>query len=111
MINGFHVILYSSDSEADRSFFSEVLALPEQGMGSGGMIHGLPAGGLEVFPSSVSTDHEFYLRCEDLDLLVEAVQDSDGAVGPIQQEKWGRHAPVTLPGGSAIVVYEERASA
>jgi len=41
MINGAHSIIYSVDPEADRSFFRDVLGLPNVDVGHGWLIFGI----------------------------------------------------------------------
>jgi hypothetical protein len=43
VITGAHVIVYSSDAEADRAFFQDVLQYPSVDAGGGWLIFKLPA--------------------------------------------------------------------
>lgn len=45
MINGAHAIIYSTDPEADRSFFRDILQFPNIDAGDGWLIFGLPPTG------------------------------------------------------------------
>lgn len=45
MINGAHAIIYSTDPEADRSFFRDFLQFPNIDAGDGWLIFGLPPTG------------------------------------------------------------------
>ncbi len=51
MITGAHAILYSTDPVADRSFFRDVLSLPNIDLGGGWLLFALP-------PSEVAVLHE-----------------------------------------------------
>jgi catechol 2,3-dioxygenase-like lactoylglutathione lyase family enzyme len=51
MINGAHVLLYSSDAEADRKFFRDVLNLKSVDAGHGWLIFALPPAETAVHPS------------------------------------------------------------
>lgn len=42
MINGAHVIIYSRDAEADRTFFKDVLGFNSVDVGGGWLIFALP---------------------------------------------------------------------
>jgi catechol 2,3-dioxygenase-like lactoylglutathione lyase family enzyme len=42
MINGAHIVLYTTDAEADRSFFRDVLNFPSVDAGHGWLIFALP---------------------------------------------------------------------
>jgi catechol 2,3-dioxygenase-like lactoylglutathione lyase family enzyme len=44
MINGAHIVLYTTDPEADRAFFRDVLKSPSVDAGHGWLIFALPAG-------------------------------------------------------------------
>ncbi len=51
MIIGSHVIVFSSDPEADRAFFADVLGHPHVDAGGGWLIFKLPPAELAVHPS------------------------------------------------------------
>jgi hypothetical protein len=51
MINGAHVIIYSTDAEADREFFKDVLGLAHVDVGDGWLIFGLPPSEVAVHPA------------------------------------------------------------
>jgi catechol 2,3-dioxygenase-like lactoylglutathione lyase family enzyme len=51
MINGAHVIIYSTDAEADREFFRDVLGLSHVDVGDGWLIFGLPPSEVAVHPT------------------------------------------------------------
>jgi hypothetical protein len=55
MIFGAHVLFYSQDPEADRAFFSDVLALRSVDVGHGWLIFGLPPAEAAIHPA----DREF----------------------------------------------------
>jgi len=52
MINGAHVIIYSTDAEADRKFLDKVFGLPHVDVGDGWLIFGLSPSELGVHPAS-----------------------------------------------------------
>ena len=74
MIIGGHSIIYSTDAEADRAFFRDVLKFPNVDVGHGWLIFGLPPAEVAVHPSEKNDVHEFYLMCDD----VEGVRRRDG---------------------------------
>jgi catechol 2,3-dioxygenase-like lactoylglutathione lyase family enzyme len=51
MINGAHVIIYSTDAEADRAFFRDILGLSHVDVGDGWLIFGLPPSEVAVHPA------------------------------------------------------------
>jgi hypothetical protein len=67
MINGAHVILYSTDAEKDKLFFRDVLKFGHVDAGHGWLIFKLPPAEMAVHPSDENDLHELYLMCDDLD--------------------------------------------
>ena len=67
MINGGHVILFSSDPVADRAFFADVLGLPHVDGGGGWLIFKLPAAEVAMHPSQGPAGHELYFMCDDVE--------------------------------------------
>ncbi len=51
MITGAHVLLYSKDPEADRTFFRDVLSFRSVDAGGGWLIFALPPAELALHPS------------------------------------------------------------
>ena len=62
MIYGAHVILYSTDAEADRAFFRDVLRYPFADAGHGWLIFALPPAEVAVHPASENGTHELLLH-------------------------------------------------
>ncbi|HVC99878.1 MAG TPA: VOC family protein [Candidatus Dormibacteraeota bacterium] len=53
--------------------------------------------------------HELYLMCDDLDAtLAELRRRGVEVKSGIQNERWGRLATITLPGGSDLSIYQPR---
>jgi catechol 2,3-dioxygenase-like lactoylglutathione lyase family enzyme len=104
---GSHVIVYSTDPEADRAFFADVLGYPHVDAGGDWLIFKLPPAELAVHPSDGPTDHELYFMCDDLDATVGDLE-AKGVVfsGEISEERWGRLTRLRLPGGGAVGIYE-----
>ena len=109
MINGAHVILYSSDAEADRAFFADVLGMPHVDAGGGWLIFQLPPAEVAVHPADGPPAHELFLMCDDLD---ETMRDLRGKgvelPAEVSEERWGRLTRLRLPGGSDVGLYEPR---
>ena len=61
MITGGHLIIYSTDPERDRSFFSKILEIPDTDIGKGWIISGLPSSEFAFRPSSENGMHRLYL--------------------------------------------------
>ncbi|MGW7683486.1 VOC family protein [Kribbella sp. NPDC054772] len=106
MINGAHVIIYSTDAEADRAFFSDVLEYPSVDAGHGWLIFKLPPAEVAVHPAE-SGAHELLLMCDNLeqtmtDLRAKGVEFSK----PVERQRWGVLTSLRLPGGGEIGLYE-----
>lgn len=109
MIDGAHVILYSSDADADREFFREVLGLANVDAGGGWLIFKLPPAEVAMHPADGSPSGELYLMCDD----VESTMDDLTAKGveftaPLTEQRWGRVTRFRLPGGGEVGLYEPR---
>lgn len=108
MISGAHSILYSTDPEADRAFFRDVLNLPSVDVGDGWLIFGLPPAEVAVHPSAKNDVHEFYLMCDDVNTFVADMTQRGVTCGSLQDQGWGVLTHVVLPGGGKLGVYQPR---
>jgi len=108
MINGGHVIIYSTDSEADRAFLRDVLELPSVDVGDGWLIFGLPPSEVAVHPSDNNGVQEFFLMCADIQAFVTAMNERDIDCEAVEDHGWGLLSRLTLPGGGKLKVYEPR---
>ena len=109
MILGAHVILYSSDAEADRAFLADLLGRPSVDAGGGWTILQLPPGEVAVHPAGTSGAVELYLVCDDVDATVAELGARGVAFeGEVSDQGWGRLATIRLPGGGRLGLYEAR---
>ncbi len=108
MITGAHSIIYSKNPKADRAFLRDVLQLPHVDVGEGWLIFGLPPAEVAVHPADQNDVHEFYLLCEDVEALAEAMTEQGIACSPVQNEDWGLLTRVTLPGGGKLGIYQPK---
>jgi catechol 2,3-dioxygenase-like lactoylglutathione lyase family enzyme len=106
MIRGAHVVLSSSDPDADRAFFRDVLGCPFVDAGHGWLIFALPPTELAIHPAEGDAGHELFLMCDDLQAFVAQMTQHDVACSPVSQERWGSVTSVKLPGGGLLRVYE-----
>jgi len=109
MINGAHIILYSTDAEADRVFIRDVLGFAGVDAGGGWLIFKLPPAEIAVHPTDGPGKHEFYLMCDDLektlaDLTARGVTISHS----VTDQGWGLLASIKLPSGSELSIYQPR---
>lgn len=108
MITGVHTIIYSTNSEADKAFFKDVLKLNNVDVGHGWLIFALPPSELAVHPSDSSQHHEIYLMCDNIQSFVQQMETHHIACSDIQKQSWGQLVQLTLPGGGKMAVYEPR---
>jgi predicted enzyme related to lactoylglutathione lyase len=109
LLSGAHVILYSTDAEADRAFFRDVLKLESVDAGSGWLIFALPPAEVAVHPAEANDRNELYLLCVDLDATLAELEARGVAIRrPVQEEDWGRLATIVLPGGGGLGIYQPK---
>jgi catechol 2,3-dioxygenase-like lactoylglutathione lyase family enzyme len=116
MINGAHVLIYSTDPEADRAFFRDVLQLRSVDAGGGWLIFALPPAEVAVHPS----DGEFsqrhaghnllgaltYLMCDDLRATMKWLEAKDVACTAVEEARWGIKTTIRLPSGGELGLYQ-----
>ena len=109
MINGAHVILYSTDAEADRAFIRDVLGFRGVDAGGGWLIFKLPPAEIAVHPTDGLEKHEFYLMCDDIEqTLTELTARGVTISQPVSDQSWGLLAPIKLPSGAELSIYQPR---
>ena len=108
MISGAHMVIYSTDADADRAFFRDVLRFPAVDAGDGWLIFALPPAEIAVHPAAESDHHEVYLICEDVEAAIQNLQSHNVGCTPIADEGWGLLTRVTLPGGGTLGLYQPR---
>jgi catechol 2,3-dioxygenase-like lactoylglutathione lyase family enzyme len=108
MINGAHVIIYSTDAEADRAFIRDVLGFVHVDAGDGWLIFKLPPAEIAVHPTGGQSQHEFYLMCDDIDATLDTLTANGAEVSPVTDVRWGLRASVKLPSGSDLPLYQPR---
>jgi len=107
MITGAHVILYSTDAEADRAFLLDVLGTRSVDAGGGWLILALPPAEIAVHSTDEVPRHELYLMCDDIDETMSSLAAKGVRFeGGVSDERWGRLAAVRLPGGGTLGVYQ-----
>jgi catechol 2,3-dioxygenase-like lactoylglutathione lyase family enzyme len=109
MITGTHVILYSSDAEADRVFIRDVLGFAGVDAGHGWLIFKLPPAEIAVHPTDGLGKQEFYLMCDDIEkTLAELAAKGVTISQPVSDQRWGLLASIKLPSGSDLLLYQPR---
>jgi catechol 2,3-dioxygenase-like lactoylglutathione lyase family enzyme len=104
-----HAVLYTTDADADRAFFRDVLELTAVDAGGGWLIFALPPAELAAHPADENGRHELYLMCDDINATVGelSVRGADIA-GPVTDEGFGLVTAIRLPGGGELGLYEPR---
>ncbi len=108
MIFGSHVVVYSKDAAADRTFLREVLGFPSVDAGHGWLIFALPPAEIAVHPAEQNSVHELYFMCEDLRAEILALAEKGVACTEVQEARWGSVTHIGLPGGGQIGLYQPK---
>ncbi len=108
MLIGAHIIIFSTDADADRAFLRDVLSLPNVDSGGGWLIFALPPSEAAVHPATTSGQHELYFTVDDIQKFIAHMKAHGLPCSDVRQERWGLLTQVTLPGGGILGVYEPR---
>lgn len=116
MINGAHVLLYSTNADADRAFFKEVLGLSSVDAGRGWLIFALPPAEIAVHPSEDVGDENpggspmlgahLYFMCSDLEATMKQLAVKQIVCTPVSKERWGIRTTIRLPSGGEVGLYQ-----
>jgi hypothetical protein len=116
VINGAHVLIYSTDAGADRAFFKDVLGLRSVDVGEGWLIFALPPSEVALHPGEGDfvQEHDghkllgavLYLMCADLQKTIATLQDKKVRCSKITEAPWGFATTVALPSGGEIGLYQ-----
>lgn len=106
MITGAHTIIHSTDPDADRAFFRDVLGFPHVDVGGGWLIFGLPPSEAAFHPAESGDGHELYLLVDDVEAFAASMGSQGVTCTPVQEQPWGRLVAITLPGGGELGVYQ-----
>ena len=109
MITGVHAVIFTTDAEADRAFFRDVLELPSVDAGGGWLIFALPPAELAAHPADEDGRHELYLMCDDVHATVEELKTKgvEFSRSP-SDEGFGLLTAIRLPSGGELGLYEPR---
>jgi catechol 2,3-dioxygenase-like lactoylglutathione lyase family enzyme len=107
MVFGAHLVLYSTDADADRRFLAEVLGLPSIDAGHGWLIFEMPPSEVAVHPAD-APGAELYLMCDDLNAEVESLAAHGVTCSPVEEARWGSITKIALPGGGTIGLYQPK---
>jgi catechol 2,3-dioxygenase-like lactoylglutathione lyase family enzyme len=107
MIFGAHVVIFSTDADADRDFLSDVLGFDHVDAGGGWLIFGLPPAELALHPAE-SAGAQLYLMCDDLAAEMKALADKGVRCSAVEEARWGSVTKIVLPSGAEVGLYQPR---
>jgi hypothetical protein len=107
-ITGVHGLIYTSEPEAMRAVFRDVIGWEHVDAGDGWLIFKLPPAELGVHPADAAA-HELTLMCDDIRATM-AELESKGIEfrGEPEDEGFGITVKMLLPGGGELMLYEPR---
>lgn len=108
MLTGAHIVIYSKDANADRTFFKNDLGFRFVDAGDGWLIFALPGAEVAFHPDEQNNKHELFFTCDDLKTQVAALKKKGVRIGELSEERWGIRTTISLPGGGAIGLYEPK---
>jgi hypothetical protein len=108
MIVGAHMIIFSTNPEADRAFLRDVLNLENVDSGDGWLIFKCPPAEIAVHPYKRNNVHTLYLMCDDVLAFVAEMKQHSIACDEIMEAEWGLLTNISLPGGGKLGVYQPR---
>ena len=105
MIYGSHLVVFSSDGDADRAFLQDVLGFEHVDAGGSWLIFGLPPAELAVHPAD-APGAELYLMCDDLAAEMRRLEEKGVHCCAVEEARWGSITKVRLPSGGEIGLYQ-----
>jgi catechol 2,3-dioxygenase-like lactoylglutathione lyase family enzyme len=108
MIFGAHVIVYSTDADADRAFLRDVLGFSSVDAGHGWLIFALPPAEVAVHPAETNGKHELYFMCDDLKAEMSALNEKGVISSDVEEARWGSITRIRLPGGGEVGLYQPK---
>ena len=116
MINGAHFLLYSTDPEADRAFFRDVLNFRFVNVGHGWLIFGMPPAEVGIHPIEGDfvqqhANHALmgavlYLMCDDLKATIADLGTRGVECSAVEEAPWGSKTTFRLPSGGELGLYQ-----
>ena len=116
MILGAHVLLYTTNPDADRAFFRDVLEFQGIDIGGGWLIFKLPPSELALHPGDgqfaqrhaghVMPGALVYLMCDDLQATIASLAKKNVQCTDVETEEWGIRTTIRMPSGGEIGLYQ-----
>lgn len=118
MINGTHILFYSTDADADRAFLRDVLGLRGIDVGGGWLIFKAPPAEMAVHPGDEKAAQPHingkmlgatvHFMCDDVRAMVRELEKKGVKCTPLHEESWGIATAITLPSGGAVGLYQPK---
>jgi catechol 2,3-dioxygenase-like lactoylglutathione lyase family enzyme len=108
MITGSHFIVFSTDAEADRAFFRDVLELPFVDVGGGWLVFRAPPAEVAFHPSDHGGGGEFFLLTDDLVADMSRLEARGVPLSKVEEQSWGTLTKITLPSGGELGLYQPK---
>jgi catechol 2,3-dioxygenase-like lactoylglutathione lyase family enzyme len=108
MISGSHIVIYSTNADADRAFLRDTLGFRHVDAGHGWLIFALPPAEAAVHPAQESGRHELYLMCDDLKSEMAALTKKGVHFSAVEEARWGSITRLLLPSGAEIGLYQPK---
>ncbi|MEP6729536.1 MAG: extradiol dioxygenase [bacterium] len=108
MITGMHALLYSSDPDATRTFFRDVLKMQSVDAGRGWLIFAMPPAELAIHPTDEEHAPDMYLMCDNLESTLAELQPHIEVTRSVSEQRWGKLTAIRIPGGVEVGLYEPR---
>jgi hypothetical protein len=120
MITGAHLLIYSTNPEADRAFLRDVLQFSFVDAGHGWLIFALPPAEIAVHPgdgafAQVHAERHLigavlYLMCDDLQAQIRSLEAKNVQCAEVAEAEWGLYTSIQLPSGGDIGLYQPKHS-
>ena len=108
MINGAHIVVYTTNPEADRAFFRDVLGFASVDAGHGWLIFQLPTAEAAFHAAEANDRQELFFLCDDLTAEMAALQGKGVECAEVMETRWGSVTKIRLPGGGQIGLYQPK---
>jgi hypothetical protein len=116
VIDGIHLLLFTSDPDADQAVLRTILGTDHVEAGNDRIIIGLPPGEIATHATAHDFAHRhsghdlqglvLYLMCDDLDETVERLEGSGVSCTEKEEESFGMKTTIRLPSGAEVGLYQ-----
>ena len=107
MIFGAHLVVFSTDAEADRALLSDVVGFDSVDAGGGWLIFALPPAEAALHPAE-APGAELYLMCDDLAAEMRSLAERGVVFSDVEEARWGTITKIRLPSGGEVGLYQPR---